>query len=68
MHQAKSTLQETIAHQRKELIAILREPLLQLAARCLQVCRAKLDLVLSEGLKTLPYGKSLYALNTRGIE
>jgi hypothetical protein len=70
MHQAKSTLQEIIAHQRTELVGILQEPLLQLAACCLEVWddRAKLDLVLSEGLKTLPYGKSLYALDTRGIQ
>jgi len=70
MNHAKETLQESIAHQRKELSDILQEPLQQLAARCNQVWadRAKLDLALSEGLKTLPYGKSLYALDTNGIQ
>ncbi len=70
MHQAKKTLQESIAHQRKELLNILQEPLQQLAARCSQAWtdRARLDLVLSEGLKTLQYGKSLYALDINGIQ
>ena len=70
MHQEKKTLQESIAHQRKELLNILQEPLQQLAARCNQVWadRARLDLVLSEGLKTLRYGKSLYALDISGIQ
>lgn len=70
MDHAKETLQESIAHQRKELSDILQEPLQQLAARCNQVWadRAKLDLALSEGLKTLPYGKSLYALDTNGMQ
>lgn len=70
MQHAKETLQESIAHQRNELSDILRGPLQQLAARCRQVWpdRAQLDLVLSEGLKTLPYGKSLYALDINGIQ
>jgi hypothetical protein len=70
MHHVKETLQESIAHQRMELLNILQEPLQQLAANCNQVWadRAKLDLALSAGLKTLPYGKSLYALDTNGIQ
>jgi len=70
MSQAKETLRESIAHQRKELSDILQEPLRQLAARCNQVWadRAKLDQVLGEGLKTLPYGRSLYALDANGIQ
>ncbi len=70
MHQAKRSLQESIAHQRKELLNILQEPLQQLAARCNQVWtdRARLDLVLNEGLKTLRYGKSLYALDINGVQ
>ena len=70
MHQKNETLQESIAHQRKELSNILQEPLQQLATRCELVWsdRGKLDLVLSEGLKTLPYGKTLYALDTNGIQ
>ena len=70
MHQAKSTLQESIAHQRKELLYILQDPLQQLAARCSQVWsdRARLDQVLSEGLKTLPYGRTLYSLDGDGVQ
>jgi hypothetical protein len=70
MRQVSETLQESIAHQRKELLEILQEPLQQLAARCHQVWedREKLDLVLLDGLKTLPYGKALYALDTNGIQ
>ena len=51
MHQAKETLQESIAQQRRELLEIMQEPLQQLAARCHPVWadRAKLDRVLSEG-------------------
>ena len=70
MQQIKETLQESIAHQRNELLNILQEPLQRLAARCNQVWadRAKLDQALNVGLKTLPYGKSLYALDTNGIQ
>jgi len=70
MCQSKETLQESIAHQRKELLDILQEPLQQLAARCNRVWpdRTKLDLVLSEGLKTLPYGRTLYALDPNGLQ
>ncbi len=70
MNQAKETLQQSITHQREELIGVLQEPLQQLALRCLQVWtdRTKLDLVLGNGLKTLPYGKTLYAMDTGGIQ
>jgi hypothetical protein len=70
MHQHRETLQESIAHQRRELLDLLCDPLQQLAMRCSQVWpdRALLDLVLSEGLGTLPHGKSLYALNINGIQ
>jgi hypothetical protein len=70
MNHAKETLQESIAHQRNELLDILQQPLRQLAARCSRVWpdRKQLERELSEGLKTLPYGKSLYALNGHGIQ
>jgi hypothetical protein len=70
MHQNRETLQESIAHQRRELLDLLCDPLQQLAMRCSQVWpdRALLDRVLSEGLGTLPHGKSLYALNINGIQ
>lgn len=70
MPQTKETLQESIALQRTELLKVMQEPLQQLAAHCHPVWadRAELDLVLSDGLKTLPYGRALYALDTNGIQ
>jgi hypothetical protein len=70
MIHAKETLQESIAHQRNELSDILQQPLRQLAARCSNVWpdRAQLERELSAGLKTLPHGKSLYALDANGIQ
>ena len=70
MKQSKETLQESIAQQRRELLDTMQEPLRQLAARCAAVWaeRARLDAVLREGLPSLTYGRSLYALDTRGIQ
>jgi hypothetical protein len=70
MHQIKETLQESIAQQRKELLEIMQQPLQQLAAVCPRVWsdRDKLDQVLIEGLKTLPYGRALYAVDTNAIQ
>ena len=70
MQKARETLQESIAQQRRELLEVMQVPLQHLATRCNKVWadRAKLDLVLSEGLKTLPYGRALYALDTGGIQ
>lgn len=70
MNQVKETLQESIAHQRRELLDSLQAPLQHLAERCAPVWadRDQLDQVLSEGLKTLTYGKWLYALDTNGIQ
>lgn len=62
----KETLQESIAHQREALIAMLQEPLRQAAAACSLVWgdRAGLDAALSEALQGLPHCKFLYALDT----
>lgn len=70
VRQAKETLQESIAHQRKELLDVLQDPLQRLAKRCDQVWadRTKLDLVLLDALKSLPHGRTLYALDTNGIQ
>ncbi len=75
MDQSGETLQESIAHQRRELLEVLQEPLRQLAARCGRVWpdqvkpdRAPLDGLLSEALRTLPHGRTLYALDTNGIQ
>lgn len=64
------TLQESIAQQRKELLETMQEPLRELAALCHPVWtdRERLDRALSEGLPTLTYGRSLYALDTNGIQ
>lgn len=66
MKHPKKTLQESIAQQREELIAILQDPLRQVAAACSLVWgnRAKLDAVLSDALKNLPHCKFLYALDS----
>lgn len=70
MKPPKETLQESIVHQREALIGMLQEPLQRLAAACSPVWgdRAKLDAVLSEALKGLPYCKHLYALDTNAIQ
>ncbi|MBI5890852.1 MAG: hypothetical protein HZB47_09265 [Nitrosomonadales bacterium] len=70
MQQAKETLQESIAQQRGELLQVMQQPLQQLAALCPPVWaeRDKLDQVLSAGLRTLPHGRALYALDTGGIQ
>lgn len=70
MEQAKETLQQSISNQRDELLEMLQEPLKQLAASCARVWpdRALLEQILSQGLGTLPYGKSLYALDSSGIQ
>lgn len=70
MNQVKETLQESIAHQRNELLDIVRVPLQQLATRCapLWADRDRLDQALLEGLPTLTYGKTLYAVDTKGIQ
>lgn len=67
---AQESLRESIAHQREELMDMLRGPLQRLANRCQPVWsdRTKLDAMLLDALKSLPYGKSLYALDTRGIQ
>ena len=70
MQQVRETLQESIAQQCRKLLEVMQIPLRQLATRCNEVWtdRAKLDPVLSEGLKTLPCGRALYALDTNGIQ
>lgn len=70
MTRTHETLQESIAQQRRELLETMQEPLRQLAARCAAVWaeRERLDAALGEGLSTLTYGRSLYALDVRGIQ
>lgn len=64
------TLKESIAHQREDLINLLRDPLQQLASACADVWgdRDKLNAMLGDGLKLLPYCKHLYALDTHAVQ
>ena len=68
--QAKETLRESIAQQRMQLLEIMQVPMKQLAMLCYPVWfdRAELDLVLGDGLKTLPHGRTLYALDINAIQ
>lgn len=70
MNLPKETLQESIAHQREELIELLQEPLKRLATASSLVWgdRMKLNSVLSEALKEVPYSQSLYALDTNAVQ
>jgi len=70
MKPPKETLQESIAHQRESLVGLLQEPLQQLAAKCIPVWgdRVKLNSLLSEALKALPYCKHLYVLDANAIQ
>lgn len=64
------TLKESVAHQRDDLIKLLREPLQQLAVSCASAWgnRNQLNALLSEKLKELPYCTHLYALDTQAIQ
>ncbi len=70
MNGTQESLQESIAHQREELMGMLGEPLERLAARCSPVWmdRSGIDHALQLGMRTLPYCKSLYALEKNGIQ
>jgi len=66
----KENLQESIAHQREALSGMLREPMQQLAANCSREWgdRNRLNELLGEALKNLPYCKHLYALDTHALQ
>lgn len=70
MTQPKGNLQESIAHQREALIDLLQEPMQELAVNCSRVWgeRNKLNELLAEALKNLPYCKHLYALDTHAVQ
>lgn len=70
MSHTKETLQESVAHRRESLAVMLREPLRQLAEKCVLVWgdREKMDALLSEALKELPYCKHLYVLDANAIQ
>jgi hypothetical protein len=70
MTASRKSLKKSVSHQRKALKALLQEPLSQLAEACCPVWgdREKLNALLGEALKALPYCKHLYALDTRSIQ
>ena len=63
-------LKEAIHHQRIALAELLSNPLADLAARCADVwgSREELDIVLSDGLRAVPYCLFLYAMDANGIQ
>jgi hypothetical protein len=63
-------LRDAIHHQRVELARMLQEPLGKLAAQCAEVwdSREKLDSVLSDGFRSVPYCLFLYTMNPDGIQ
>lgn len=70
MKAPKESLQESIIHQREALMVLLQEPLRRLADACCPVWgeREKLNALLGDALKALPYCKHLYALDTDAIQ
>jgi len=70
MNLPKENLQESIAHQREALSGLLQEPMRQLAANCSREWgdRNRLNELLRDALKNLPYCKHLYALDTHALQ
>lgn len=70
MKPPSENLQAGIAHQREALIGMLQEPLQQLATNCSQAWgnRNRLNELLGDALKSLPYCKHLYALDTHAVQ
>ncbi|HUW50305.1 MAG TPA: hypothetical protein VMV75_04740 [Sulfuricella sp.] len=70
MNLSKDTLQESIAHQREALTGLLQKPLRRLAAQCVPAWgdREKLNALLREALKELPYCKHLYVLDANAVQ
>ncbi|MCW8828025.1 MAG: PDC sensor domain-containing protein [Gammaproteobacteria bacterium] len=66
----KGSLQESIANQREELIAMMKAPLQQVAQASVRVWheRERLEALLQESLAVIPYCKFLYALNPHGVQ
>jgi hypothetical protein len=70
MTSQKITLKQSIARQRENLIAMLKEPLRQVAEECSRVWgdREQLNAVLMASLARLPYCKFHYVLDSRAIQ
>jgi hypothetical protein len=70
MNASNDSLQESVARQREALLELLQEPLGRLAENCCRVWgeREKLNVLLGDALKDLPYCKHLYALDINAIQ
>jgi hypothetical protein len=70
MTSQKITLKQSIARQRENLIAMLKEPLRQVVEECSRVWgdREQLNAVLMASLARLPYCKFHYVLDSRAIQ
>ncbi len=70
MKVSKESLQESVTRQREALLELLQEPLGRLAEACCPVWgeREKLNALLGDALKALPYCKHLYALDIHSIQ
>ncbi len=64
------TWKDAVYEQRAALAASLHQPLQRLAEQCARVWgkREELDIVLTDGFNSIPYGMFLYALDTNGIQ
>jgi len=64
------TWKDSIYRQREELARMLREPLAQLARKCVPVWgdRDQLNVVLLDGFSSIPYCTYLYAVNSERIQ
>jgi hypothetical protein len=67
---SRETLQDSVAHQRKALMRLLREPLGRLAGECRAVWgdRARMNAALAATLTELPYCKHLYVVDEHFIQ
>ncbi len=70
MKAPKKSLQKSVAQQREALMELLQKPLGQLAKACCPVWgkREKLNALLEDALKALPFCKHLYAIDTRSVQ
>jgi hypothetical protein len=66
----KNNLKQAIARQRTALEKLLKAPLQKLAEQCARVWadRDELDIVLTDGFRSVPHGMFMYVLDTNGIQ
>lgn len=70
MKPPRENLQASIAHQREALLGMLQSPLQQLAMDCSMAWgdRDRINTLLGRALKSLPFCKHLYALDTHAVQ